>query len=234
MRVRATLGVLLASLALAASASAGVLSIDFDLSESSFGITVPPSSSTMIFGVGPPVGSLRLTLTGVDASGALTGSSAGASLSMLRLSIGVTSETRTPQGDLLTRRTNTIALTQMGSASGALAAGGAAFDAGALVGIQSMGNGCEGRDCLVTQIVLAAPQPFANVGTFELMLNALNQPGAALLRGRLMTTDRSVLIQGREIARSFVPEPLPAGLLGLALVALGGATALGRRRAGRA
>jgi hypothetical protein len=194
--------------------AAGVLTIDFDL-----GNTVIPGGFNAPDPNPIPVrsGVVTLSLTGVDSSGMMTGPMFGAMLTGFMLGVDIVQ----PSGNLAL-----LDFSQVGVAPLTLSGGFLQLAPDGLVGNVRIAFQAPGA----TDPFLVNTIPFNSGGTSSF-------PLAGLLGGaaRLQTTSDALflrfggdnvpfLIDGREIARRFVPEPEGPGLSALVLVALVAAT----------
>ncbi len=210
---------------------AETLVLEFDLSRSTSSIVLNPGVLTAS---GQAVGSLKLTLNGVNSDGSLLGPTSEAFLSDLNLTLS--SVTTIPGVPDFSARFEDR-LIQTGTARGQFDGMRILFDAGQIAGQHDATTVCDSPICALVSISDRPDVAFANLGPFAIELTALGLPDSTDLRGgstfpftigvpqlgqtilRLRGTDR----------RSSVPEPSPVGLLALAGL---GVAAL--RRSGRA
>jgi hypothetical protein len=178
----------------ASPAVAGTLTLDFTLDTAS-GLSFSPVT-----------GSARVVLTGVDASGTPTGTSPQGSLQSLR--ILTSSDFDMTTTEILLQQPVGGAFERMGFPS----------NADLLQTTQCAGGAdvCRGIPNFDSPIVLSL-----KLEAFVFVANP-GTPGpgftlSGLERNRLLA---NVTISGREVSRTFVPEPLAGGLLLLGLAAI--------------
>ena len=148
---------------------------------------------------GSTTGAARVVLTGVDAFGAITDASATATLR--DLTVQTTLSTVAP-----------FSFAQQGQATGTF--GGMAFSV-APMGLTLRGvNGTSGATAdFMNQLAFAVQvSSLGTAGAGQLMFNATVGPNAVLTQFSLL---------GREVSRSFAPEPAEIGLVALGLALLG-------------
>ena len=226
MAKRRWLGAVVVLLLGAETSAAGTLSITYDLSSSVPGLNPPLPAGAAGLPFGPTSGVLMLTLTGVDASGALVGGPAAATLSGLALSTSLIAdlEVLDPVAFADTTLTRTFDFMQVGLSNGLFDGETLQLDPFDLN--ESIAETCAGPACGTIAPFSPLLQSISSPEDFALVLLALDRPGASAFsaQGQIMFGLAVIVpvlgtlqLSGREVARGFVAEPSSAGLLSLAL-----------------
>lgn len=229
----AVLGLVVAG---AQTSQAGQLTVNFDLGASTLNL----AGQTNVPGDGGAVaGSVSVSLSGVDAAGNVT-AMGGGSLQNFNLSFMLNNNVMG-----LVTLTGSIAISQIGIATGAFDGMGLALGTGNFVNQLNVFVGCQ--DALGGAICAQAGAfpvvqntMIANAtGPFTFNLLGLGMMGNGVIQANLsvMNAGQAVALNftGTEVNRMFdagvvVPEPLQASLLGLGLLGLVGAGVVVRRR----
>jgi hypothetical protein len=207
---------LLLLLGSAATARAGQITIDFDLSGSSISIlggaiVVPPDGSITSAG----------TKLQVEGSSNANASAGPARLESLTLAGTISG---TVLGGAMTL-TGGVSASQIGNAVGVLnpALTLAAFGGAGVLSVNALINCTPGAACIALgtfPISITGPQTISPFGSFQ--VGNINSVGNATLAGQLSLTLSGLTavfnLVGTEISRTYVPEPSTFSLLGIALV----------------
>ena len=226
-------------------ARAGTLEIDFDVSSSVF---VPFSSNVSVQNGmnGTAVGSAKVVLTDVDASGVPSGLSAGGTLSSFQLDIQLMLPLSLAGGAAMVLLTGPVSFQQMGSASGAFDGQTLSAQAGQLTARFTADVGCVSGACSAIQSSLFRAERLlvddmiANALPLVFGFSGLQAVGMAALQASIADTVTTSVgvnmairldLRGRETARRFVDEPSWLTEASLVALALLGALAARRPRA---
>jgi hypothetical protein len=205
---------LAAALSIPCPSVAGVLSIEFDLAQSS---VVSINGNPEMGQQRAETGSLSLMLTGVDAMGMPTGPGAVASLSDFNATIGIVQ-----QLDAQTRFDRRFEFVRIPTISAGFDGSRVVIDAGQFSGSLHFTSSCTGPRCqTVTTFPNGLNLAVANFTPFVFSLSGLGQAGGASVSGRSIFQTIELQAQGKEIARRFdAPEPSATGFLSAALALL--------------
>ncbi len=246
LRKSAWAAVLTFALVSATPSKAGTLTVDFDLSPSTLQIGTLINVSNGMNGT--VAGAAKLMLTGVNAMGMITGASAMGTISGLNLNIGLNASVAG-----VATVTGTIAVAQMGSATGAFDGMGVSLPTNSFNNTLTTNLDCTPAAICnaVAMFPIMSSNPISNnMGPF--VFNTASLGGMASINAAVMVMNSgqnvTLSFRGSEVARMFdgnggggnnggnnggpqVPEPVEAGLLMLGVLALCGVAAVRRQTA---
>jgi hypothetical protein len=230
--------------------SAGTLSVNFDLANSSLvlaGMTITNNPAMGMQANGTVAGAASIVLTGVDANGMITAMNAGARVSNFGLNVGIAI-----LGGIIG---GSIVVSQNGTATGAFGMNQILLPPGEFMNSLMANITCTdpvicplAAQMAMVMFPVNINAPLNNTMQFAFSTTGLNMPGNAMIAAAIVAAQGgasvNVNLSGREINRMFVanapannnnnnggaPEPMEAGLLAFGVLALSGLAVLRRRQ----